>query len=229
MQWRRKAIVGLAIVTVQSCSDSPAAPLDKLTLSSAQAAAIVSKVNLIAGVSPELSWLSDSIDIVLRAGAEVKMMSVTVDGIVKSYYALGLIRQIVTTNSFSTFHLIAFDNASSPTDFVLANGYVANAGPVPPSSMTGTFNGGGAFAHLIRVSGTVITDWGARLGTAGFQLGTVLEQCPGSLITATISCSNANLVAQATITLARPDSNTADVHTASFASVTVPGVLLTFR
>lgn len=229
MHWREKAIVWIAIVTVQSCSDSPTALTDNLTLSSAQAAAIVSKVNLIAGVSPELSWLTDSIDVVLRAGAVVKMMSVTVDGVAKNYYALGLVRQIVTTNSFSTFHLIAFDNVSSPTDFVLANGYVANAGAVPPSSMTGTFSGGGAFAHLIRVSGTIITDWRAWFGTATFQLGTVLGQCPGSVITATISCSNANLVAEATITLARPDTNAADVHTASFASVTVPGVLLTFR
>ena len=227
MTWVQKFPVCVVALALAGCtSDGPTPPADKLILTTTQAAVLVSKAQLISGVNSELAWLADSISVVIKAGAEVRRISVVVDGVEKSYYAVGLTRQLTTTNSFSTFQLIAFDNVSSPVDFFLTNGYLVGSGAVAPSSMTGAFGTINAFAHVIHTSGATVTDWVAKTGTATFQVGPILESCQS---TATITCSTAMLTAQATIALARPDANLADVHTAALSMVSVPGVLLVFH
>lgn len=225
MRTHGTVLLALLIATA-SCGDSTTAPKDTLALTAAQAAAIVGKAQQISVTNPELSWLGDSIEVVIKSGAEAQRIAVTVDSVAKSYYALSLVRQIITANSFTTFHLIGFDDASNPTDFVVANGYAPGSSFTPPTSVTGSFGSINAFAHVIHVSGATVRDWAAQTGTAHFEIASTGATCAGS---ASIECNSVLLVAEADATALRPEANPADVHSASFASVTVPGVLMTFH
>jgi len=156
--------LGLACNGDESGGPTPAA----ISLSASQAAAIVGTAQQLSTIHPELSWLADSVDLVIKAGAQAWRIAVDVDGESRTYYGVALQRAIATTSAFSTFHLLAFNDASSPTDFLVANGYSSSGNSTPPMSVVGTFGSTAVFAHFIHVSGSAITDWLATQGSANF-------------------------------------------------------------
>lgn len=229
----KRQLVGvfLTLLTL-SCGREPTAPIGGetvLTLTAAQAATLVSRAQVISTSSSDLTWLADSIGVVLRGGAQALRVSVTVDSVPKTYYAVGLIRQITTASPFTTFHFIAFDDASNPTHFVLTNAYAPAEDGSAPNSTLGAFGTSTAFAHLISVSGATVTDWVAQSGSAIWQRVQVGGTCPGTNDTATVSCVVATMMMQASITLASSANNFGDTHTATTGVMVVPAVLLTFH
>lgn len=179
MNLARKLLV-LGSLAAVGCNDSitdPNPPI--ITLSAQQAATIGANAEAIADVHPDLEWLADSIEVVVRAGAQAKRIVVTSQGVELAYYAVGLQRDVLTaTSSFSTWHVIAFDNASNPTEFILANGFASSSTTTPPTSVDGGFGGQSVFAHFIRVDDGVITDWRAISGGATFRTATSGGSCP---------------------------------------------------
>ena len=224
----RTALLALACVVIAACSESTSPGPATIQLSAAQAAAISARTQQIAAAVPDLLWLSDSTDFVITSGAQADRIVVTVDGAEKSYYAVGLQRAFLGGNSFATFHLIAFDDASNPVDFVVANGYAPGSGGTAPSSVSGSFGGQSVFAHLLHVTGSSVLDWAAETGTAEFATGTTSGACAALPLPSGFSCFKSTLQAAFTIThvgTAIPEED----HSASLASVTVPGVLLTIN
>ena len=175
-----RTLLVLGSVAAVGCNDNitdPNPPI--ITLSAQQAAVIGASAAAIADVHPDLEWLTDSIEVVVRAGAQAKRIVVTSEGVELAYYAVGLQREVITaTSSFSTWHLIAFDNPSSPGEFILANGFASSSTTTPPTSVDGGFGGDDVFAHFIRVDDGVITDWRAITGGATFRTATSGGECP---------------------------------------------------
>ncbi|HEX7940136.1 MAG TPA: hypothetical protein VF483_14205, partial [Gemmatimonadaceae bacterium] len=200
-----------------------------VTLTEAQAAALVSKAQTMSTSSSDLAWLTDSIEVVLRAGEPALKVTITVDSVAKSYYAVGLMRQFATANPFSTFHFIAFNDATNPTDFVLANAYSPATDSTAPNSTLGTFGGANAFGHIVHVSGSTVVDQVAHSGSALFQRVETGAACPGFVASVTVSCASATMLMQLNISFATSVASFGDTHTATTGVPIVPAVLLTFH
>jgi hypothetical protein len=228
---RRAATLVMLSVSgvVGACSDTtqPQRPAT-LVLDANEAAALNAKFELIAAASQDLQWLTDSANIVIQAGTQVKLIPVTVDGGATSYYAVSLIRNLMTTNAFSTFHLIAFDNPSNPTHFLVLNGYAASGDSHPPTTISGTFGGSDVFAHLITASAGLVNDWQATDGSATLSLGGVSDSPCTLPLPQGVSCLFATLDAQASI-LAATAGQSVTTRSAAIAPATVPGLLLTYQ
>src|SRR5688572_20906810 len=110
-----------ATVALAACGDNPTDPNPPIiTLSAQQAATLVGYAEALADVHPDLEWLADSIELVVRAGAQAKRIVVTENGEPVNLYAVSLMRDVRTsTSSFATWHLFAFDNASNPAAFIV--------------------------------------------------------------------------------------------------------------
>jgi len=216
--------VGVGCNGDESGGPTPAA----IALSASQAAAIVATAEQLSAVHPELSWLADSVDLVIRAGAEAWRIDVVVDGESRTYYGVALQRAIATANAFSTFHLLAFNNASSPTDFLIASGYASSGNSTPPTSVVGTFGGTAVFAHFIHVSGSAITDWLATQGSASFTRWNTGGPCDLSTPSPSVACAYSELAVTADVSDAHPEQSPQDKHTAAIVLHYVPGILLTF-
>jgi hypothetical protein len=154
-----------------------------------------------------------------------------VDGVSTTYYAVGLHREVVQsgTSSFTTFHVLAFDNPDDPRKFIVANGYAQAGGPTPPTSASGTFGGGmDVFAHIIEVTG-VVTSWPATAGTASFTAAGGGASCTGISLPAGTTCHHSTFEAQFNVTGTGPPMQpltSAASRTASLAQTTVPSVTL---
>ena len=166
----------------------------------------------------------------VRAGAQAKRIVVTSQGEEIAYYAVGLQRDVRTgTSSFSTWHLIAFDNASSPTEFILANGFASSSTTTPPSSVDGGFGGDDVFAHFIRVDDGVITAWRAISGGATFRTATSGGDCP---VVGTppdnVTCTLGEIeVSFDIVSTTVPTGN--ESRTANLLATRVPGAVLRFE
>lgn len=217
-----------ALFAVVSCNDSVTDPNPPIiTLSAQQAATLSAHAEAIANVHSDLSWLADSIEVVVRAGAQAKRIVATSLGVDIAYYAVGLQRDVRSaTTSFTTWHLFAFDHASNPTEFIIANGYAPGSGTTPPTSVNGGFGGQSVFAHFIRVDGGVITDWRATAGGATFRTATSGGDCP---VVGTppqgVTCTLGEIEASFDIvntTIPQGDES----RTANLLATRVPGVVL---
>src|SRR5687768_16475356 len=147
-----------ATLAVAACGDSPTDPNPPIiTLSAQQAATLVGYAEALAEVHPDLEWLADSIELVVRAGAQAKRIEVSENGEPVALYAVSLQRDVRTsTSSFATWHLFAFDNASAPSAFIVADGYAPGSGTSPPTSVNGGFGGQSVHAHIITVDEDLI-------------------------------------------------------------------------
>jgi hypothetical protein len=213
-------------LAVLGCAGDITGPRASVTLTASQAAMLVDKAHLIASSRSELAWLADSIEVVLRAGAEARLISIARDGVVQTFYAVGLIRQFAGANPFSTFHLIGFDVADNPSSFILANGYSPGVDGTPASQVTGSFGDGSVFAHLVHLSGTQVDALTAIVGEAAFVLGDLSAGCAGNV---SVACYATSLVANFRIDDARSDQSPAKVHNVTQTHVNVPGILLVFN
>ncbi|MGH7637851.1 MAG: hypothetical protein ACREOK_09390 [Gemmatimonadaceae bacterium] len=227
----RSSLIVAVMVVAAGCNDNitdPNPPV--ITLSAQQAGAIAASAEAFAQVHPDLEWLTDSIEVVVRAGAQAKRIVVTSQGVEIAYYAVGLQREVIAaTSSFSTWHLIAFDNPSNPTEFVLANGFASSSTTTPPTSADGGFGGDDVFAHFIRVDDGVITDWRAITGGATFMTATSGGECP---VTGTppegVTCALGEIEVSFDIVFTTvPAGN--ESRTANLLATRVPGAVLRFE
>lgn len=226
-----RQLLVLGSLAAVACNDNitdPNPPI--ITLSAQQAAAIGANAAAIADVHPDLEWLTDSIEVVVRAGAQAKRIVVTSQGVALAYYAVGLQREVITaTSSFSTWHVIAFDNPSSPTEFILANGFAPSSNTTPPTSVDGGFGGDDVFAHFIRVDDGVITDWRAITGGATFRTATSGGDCP---VTGTppegVTCTLGEIEVSFDIVFTTVPADN-ESRTANLLATRVPGAVLRFE
>lgn len=223
--------LGTAVATGCGGSTEPTVNAPTIHLSASQAAVLVSRVKTIAPVHPELAWLGDSVSLVLTSGAEADRIDLSTDLAPGPFYAVGLQRSIVTsTNSFATFDLIAFDDPSNPTDFVIVDGYSPGSGTTPPTSVAGPFGGSTMNGHLFHVAGSTVSAWRAQAGGGTFATGAGGGACTGFQAQSGVTCTAAALQTSFSITTATPDGGSSgDARHASLAATSVAGILLTFR
>jgi hypothetical protein len=227
-----RTLAACALLTLVSCGDDgitdPNPPI--ITLSAQQAATIAAHAEDISATHPDLEWLADSIEVVVRAGAQAKRIDIRENGEPLIFYAVSLQRDVVTsTSSFATWHLIAFDNASDPSVFVIANGFAQGTGTTPPTSVNGGFGGQSVFAHVIVIEDNgAITDRRAIAGGASFANRSVGGACPiVGTPPAGVTCNIAEIDAGFDIVQVSPAPSAPS--TLNLLSVTVPGVKLTIE
>lgn len=220
------------LLAVVSCGDNgitdPNPPL--ITLSAQQAGTLVTHAEAIADLDPELQWLADSIEVVVRAGAQAKRIEVFENGEALGFYAVSLQRDVVTsTSSFATWHLIAFDNATDPSVFIVANGFAQGTGTTPPTSVNAGFGGQSVFAHIIILEDNLtVTDRRAVTGGASFSARSIGGACPVSgTPPAGVTCNLAEMDVLFDIVQVSPPAPAAS--TLHLLSVAVPGVKLTIE
>jgi hypothetical protein len=226
-----RASVGLVVIsfTLACGSDKATGPENQIILSAAQATALMNKITQFAALQTEIAWLGDSANLVLKSGAEADLIPVSTNLGPGPFYAVGLQRAVqLPTNPFSTFDLIAFNDPSNPTDFIMVDGYIQGSG-APPTSVSGVFDGpvNGYFFHT---EGSTVTAWRAALGTAALSRGGSGGGCTGFQSSSGVTCTLADLTTSFTVTAAfqdaGPQSNA--IVQASLNTTTVAGILLSF-
>jgi hypothetical protein len=233
-------IVGSASALV-SC-ESGTGPAPTIILSQQQAALLVSRISVAAPRHADIAWLADSVNLVIAAGVEVDLIDIKTDLAAGPFYAVGLQRAInASPTSFSTFHLIAFDDPSNPTDFTIVGGYrqTTSFGAPPPESVSGAFSSPNPVlsvsGHLFHVDGNSVSEWRAATGTATLQNGTPGGTCVNFQATTGVTCEQSTLLASFNIDVAQhdrpllpPGDNT--TRTATLATLSaVAGIRLEFQ
>ena len=223
-------VLSLAIFGCGSDTPTGTGSVDHLT--EAQASALMTRITQLAPVHPELSWLADSADLVLRSGAEVDIVNLNTDLGTGPFYAVGLQRAVVNpSNSFGTFDIIIFNDPSNPTDFIIVDGYASGTGTTPPQTASGSFGGQTVNAHLFKVVGNTVSAWRAQTGTATLSTGTLGDACPGFPTGPTVSCAQSQLLVDFAIDVARHDNGVqpTDTRYGQLLHVAVPGIRLHFH
>jgi hypothetical protein len=229
-----RASVGLVVGSLFAIgcgSDTTGPHGPTVTLTAAEATILMARITELAPVHPELAWLADSANLVLKSGAEADVIPITTDLAAGPFYAVGLQRGVqVSISSFSTFDLIAFNDPSNPTDFIIVDGFTAGTG-TPPTSASGAFGGSAVNGHLFHVAGNTVTAWRAQAGTATLSTGSVGNACTGFVSNVSITCAQSTLTAEFTIASAVQDNGvlTAGTRSASLAATTVAGILLSYH
>ena len=200
-------------------------------LTAAEATILMSRITELAPVHPELAWLADSANLVLKSGAEADVIPLTTDLAAGPFYAVGLQRGVqVSAIAFSTFDLIAFNDPSNPTDFIIVDGFMSGTF-TPPTSASGAFGGSAVNGHLFHVAGNTVTAWRAQAGTATLSTGSVGNACTGFVSNVAVTCALSELTAEFNIDSAVQDSGpqTSGTRSASLAATTVAGILLSYH
>lgn len=230
----RPLLLGVAAI-LASCSSDSTAPRggNKILLTAAQADLLASRIGQVVPAAPELAWLTDSINVVLGAGAEATAVSVATTLTSAPFYAVGLERRLVGSgNSFTTLTFIAFDNPDNPTNFIFVNGYAPSTTTVPPESVSGDFTAAvnqELSGYAFHLSGSQVTTWhsfagSATLASAGTNGACAHFQGPG------VQCNDASLRASFTMDAGADTAGTVITRrTATMSASTVAGVRLTFN
>ena len=222
-------------VVAAACSDSkgiiePEPESGDIELSAAQATAIKNRIVQLAPLHPELSWLADSISLVIGAGATIDEVPVTTNLGDGPFYAVSLQRAITTSFSGSSaFDVIMFDNPSNPTNFMIVGGWTNPGAGTPPTTVTGSF--GETYAtkivtgHFFHVEGQTVTSWRVDGGSATLASGLSTGTCESVANTATVTCQQAIQNSAFTITSASSQTSS-EVKTASLAATDVSGIII---
>ena len=226
----RCASAGVVLVSsfaIACGSDNSTGPPNALTLSATQATVLTNKIGQIAPINPEIGWLADSANLVLRSGAEVDLIPLSITTGAGPFYAVGLQRRVqLTGGAFTTFDLIAFNDPSNPTDFLIVDGFNSGSS-TPPTSVSGAFDGP-IHGYLFHLDGNTVSAWRAALGSGTLTSGAPGSACAGFQSSAGVTCAQASLTSTFTITgafqEAGPTSST--LAQASLASATVSGIVL---
>ena len=208
--------IALAIAAVigplTSCERGTAPAPASIVLTQDEASLLVSRVAAAAQLHSEIAWLADSVNLVIAAGAEADRLDVTTDLAPGPFYAVGLQRAFPNAPSpFSTFHLIAFNDPSNPTDFIIIGGYHQGApGSAPPQSASGTFSSPNPVVtvtgHLFHFGEALLSEWRASTGSALLQTGTVGDACASLPVPSGVTCTRATLGALFNIDVAFHDA-----------------------
>jgi hypothetical protein len=221
------AIIFLA--GLQACSENPTPPVggETITLTATQAAGLVSSVESFGSSDPTLASLADTVDEVLKAGAQAKRIEITTDLGANVFYAVSLHRASNnSTSPWSTFHIIGFDDASAPKHFIILGGYASGA--APPNAVSGPIGGGSTTsltAHLFSVSSGQLSRWHASAGSVSLTSMELLEQCVGAIGN---GCVRGTMDATFNITATVPGNGTTGQRTASGSITAIPGIRLSF-
>jgi len=227
----RRASAGVVLLSsfALACGgDSSTGPPSTLTLSATQATVLMSKIVQIAPINTDIAWLADSANLVLRSGAQADLIPLSITTGAGPFYAVGLQRRVqLTGTAFSTFDLIAFNDPSNPTDFLIVDGF--NSGATPPTSATGSFDGA-INGFLFHVDGSTISAWRAVLGSGTLTSGASGGACSGFQSSTGVTCAQASLTATFSITGAFQDAGptSSTLAQASLASATVAGIVLSY-
>jgi len=227
----RSASAGVVLLSsfALACGgDSSTGPPSTLTLSATQATVLMSKIVQIAPINTDIAWLADSANLVLRSGAQADLIPLSITTGAGPFYAVGLQRRVQLTGAaFSTFDLIAFNDPSNPTDFLIVDGF--NSGATPPTLATGSFDGA-INGFLFHIDGSTISAWRAVLGSGTLTSGASGGACSGFQSSTGVSCAQASLTATFSITGAFQDAGptSSTLAQASLASATVSGIVLSY-
>jgi hypothetical protein len=195
---------------------------------------LVSRMSSFSSTDPSLAALGDTARFVLTAGAEARQINVTTDLGDGPYWAVSLQRSRVGTGtspqSWSTFHVIAFNEPNDPTRFIVLGGFNQATGTTPPNAASGAIGSTvpSLTAHLFSVSGTQVSAWHASAGTSSLSVTPTTEACPGFSATG-MTCVKSTMTANFSITTTVAGNGATGQRTMSTASAqTVPGIRLTF-
>lgn len=223
-------LLGSLLAAACGGSTEPTVNAPTIHLSASQASVLTTRMKAIAPVHPELAWLADSASLVLASGAEADRIDVTTDLASGPFYAVGLQRSVVTSsNSFATFDLIAFDDPSNPTNFMIVDGYGPGSGTTPPTSVAGPFGGSVMNGHLFHVEGSTVTAWRAQSGGGTFSTGTTGGACTGFQAQNGVTCEAAALQTSFQMTAAPDGGSAGDTKHATLGATSVAGILLRFQ
>ncbi|SRR6266581_3682840 len=223
-------VLAISLFTLGCGSDSATGPEPTITLSAAQVTVIMNKIIEIAPLHAEISWLADSANLVLKSGAEADLIPLSTTTAPGPFYAVGLQRRVqISANSFSTFDLIAFNDPSNPTDFIIIDGYNSGTG-LPPTSTSGNFDGP-VNGYLFHIDGSTVSAWRAALGTGTLTGGSPGNACTGFQSSNGVTCAQGALSAafsiEAAFQDAGPSSNT--IAQASLSTTSVAGIILSYN
>ena len=224
----RSAVLVVALaLSVSACSDEPTGvdTGDVITLTQNQAASLIAQVESFGSQDPTLAALSDTIDVVIKAGAQARRIDVTSDIGNGPYWAVSL--QMFAGTS-STFHVIAFDSPSNPTRFIILGG-AALGSPTPVTTATGSIGTTGTVSltgHLLSISGANLSAWHVSAGSLSFEVHSTTEACPG--FAGPGDCVSITMDATFDFTGSIPDQNgsASGQRTASGTAEGIPGVRL---
>jgi hypothetical protein len=222
--------LGLALVLSSCESDSTQPSGDLVTLNAQQAANIVARVAQFSSSDPTLGALADTIQFVVKAGAEVQQIDVTTSFGVTSYWTISLHRTFAgASQSWSTFHVLGFNDLSDPTEFLILGGFSQVAGTTPPTSLMGSIGSSASSSltgHFFAVIGGQVGMWNASGGTVSMSAASTTEACPNfsaSGMTCVKSSMNASFAITQTVTGGAPATGN---RTGSALAATIPGVKL---
>ena len=224
----KHSVVSIALaLSIVACSDDPTEPVngDVITLTQGQAVALVAKVESFGAQDATLIGLSDTVDVVIKAGAQARRIDVTSDIGSGSYWAVSL--QVVAGTT-STFHVVAFDDPSNPTRFIILGGAVLGSA-TPVNSASGAIGTNGTTSltgHLLSTSGTAVSAWHVSGGTLSFVVHPTAQACPGFVGGG--SCVSLTMDVAFNFTASVPDQNgpATGQRTGSGAAEGIPGVRL---
>lgn len=223
-----KTLSAIALaLTLSACSEDPSGPTtgELITLTQSQAAAVIAKVEALGTVDASIAALSDTIDVVIKAGAQARRIDVTSDIGDGPYWAVSL---QVFAGTTSTFHVMAFDEPSNPTRFIVLGGAVLGSS-TPVNSASGSIGTSGSVSltgHLYSVSGTDISAWHVGAGSSSLVAHPSTQACPGFVGPGT--CVSITMDATFSFTSSVPDVNGSATgqRTATGSVSEIPGVRL---
>lgn len=176
----------MCVLALASCIDAGTGPTtgDLITLTAAQAAALVAKVESFGAADPNLASLSDTVAVVLKAGAQAKRIDVTTDLGSGPFWAVSLhMPNTISSPASSTFHVIVFNEPQNPTQFIILGGWAQGTGSTAPSTVNGSLSGPtsttSVTAHLFSVSGDEVSVWHATSGGSVLTSRTTGQSCTG--------------------------------------------------
>ena len=224
---KRVVLVTATLLFAAGCSDpnEPGLGGEVITLTASQAAALVGKIESFGSSDPTLQSLADTVGVVIKAGAQARRVDIVNSQGASSFYAVSLQRTHPSSPAWSTFHVIAFDDAANPTLFVILGGFSQVQTATPPNTVTGPIgatSSSSLTAHLFSVSGNQVSTWNASGGTSYMTAGATTQTCAGWAGPGT--CVASTMDASFTITGSVPGNGTTGQRTWSGNITAVPGI-----
>jgi hypothetical protein len=225
--------LGIALLATACLESSVNGPphIPSIQLTASEAEAINSGISSIAETTPELSFLADSADLVVKAGAIIDSASIDVTFGGEPFYAVSLQRAVTqAVNPYATFDVIYFNNPSSPTRFVVVSVYArGNVGPpdgafvnlaTPTPVLVGT-------VHFYAIEAGAVTHWRSTAGAVQLGNGLPGGPCPG--FSGSVACDTADILIGGSVTASTRESGTAPgAPTLSIVNGLVRGIKLKY-
>ena len=231
---RAARTLGLAVLATACLESSVSGPpqVSSIQLTAAQAEAITDGIQSIAVVTPELSGLADSANLVIKAGILVDSADIDVSIGGGPYYAVSLQRAVTQpTNPFSTFDVIYFNNPSNPTRFIIVSVYARGTAGPPDGAIANIAQPTPvltANVHFYQIDGAEVTHWRATAGSLEIGNGLPGGACPG-WSDPEVACDRADLLIGGGATASTRESGSASgTATMSIVNGFVRGIKLKY-